>query len=193
MCWASRLSPFADVSVTLRSQSPPKTAPKSDTRFAIRKATEALTGRNGVAYASVAARQARALNGDRWEGCGLVREHAIPVGHICQQVVGALETKRTGASLARARQRLDAEMTKLPVKAGDFDGFPDDPHIAFVAAVIRASTVMAWLTTKEDDLLKAKLGDGSESLNKLMPPGWDGVDPLARYRYCQIDVQPVTT
>lgn len=140
----------------------------------------------------MAAQEARALNGGRWEGCGLVREHAIPVGHIYREIVGALSKERSVSDLAAGKQRLNAEMMEIPAKHGAFSGFPDNTHIAIVVEVIRAATTMAWLTKQEDQLLNKRLDNKSDSLNKRMPPGWDGVDPLDRYRYCGIVVHPIT-
>lgn len=175
----------------LIQQFPPNSATKSDTRWAIRKATESLTGKNGVPYASLAAQEARALNAGRWEGCGLVREHAIPVGHIYREIVGALSKEWSETDLAAGKLRLDAEMKRIPARHGAFSGFPDNACIAIVADVIRAATTMAWLTQQEDQLLKERVDNSSESLNKRMPPGWDGVDALARYRHCGIKVHPL--
>jgi hypothetical protein len=176
----------------LIQQFPPNPATKSDMRWAIRKATEALTGTNGVPYASLAAQEARALNGGRWEGCGLVREHAIPVGHIYREIVGALSKERSASDLAAGKQRLDAAMMEIPAKRGAFLEFPDNACIAIVVDVIRSATTMAWLTKQEDQLLNKRVDNKSESVNKRMPPGWDGVDPLDRYKYCGILVYPIT-
>jgi len=93
--------------------------------------------------------------------------------------------------LAEAKERLDEEMAAVIAKPGALDGFPGNPRIALVVKIIRASTALAWLTEKEDELLKARLADGSGSLIKRMPPDWDGKDPLARYRFCKIDVRPI--
>lgn len=159
--------------------------------YALRSATVALTGKSGVPYASLAAQKMCAANGGRWEGCGLVREHAIPVAHIYHELVAALSMKRSAAERADAKRRLAAELSEVPTKVGAFVGFPINPSVALVVDIIRASTALAWLTIDEDALLKDKLGDGSTSLNQRMPSCWDGRDPLARYRFCKIEVHPI--
>ena len=120
----------------------------------------------------------------------MVREHAIPVGHIYGELVEAIRMERTQAELQDAKRRLDAEMAAVHAKAGAFSGFPSNARIAFVVDIIRAATTLAWLTQDEDKLLNKKLGDGSASLKNRMPPGWDGKDPLARYDFCGIKVFP---
>jgi hypothetical protein len=170
---------------------PRTTATNAVSLYAVRRATETFTGKNGVPYASARARKACADNGGKWEGCGLVREHAIPVSHIHRGLEDALSVKRSEETLAEARRRLEAELMAIPAKAGTFQGYPANPQIAFVVDIIRASTTLAWLTVDEDNLLNERLGDGSKSLKMRMPPNWDGRDPLARYRFCEIEVQPV--
>ncbi|HFL2038784.1 TPA: hypothetical protein ACXIGC_000146 [Stenotrophomonas maltophilia] len=179
---------YCAAAAQLIEQLPGNAATRSVSRHAVRNATNALTGNKGVPYASVAARKVCMANGGSWERCGLRREHAIPVGHIHRELVAAIWAPRSDLALAEARGRLDEEMAATPVKSGAFAGFPSNPRIAIVVDIIRASTALAWLTEEEDDLLKARLGDGSWSLNQRMPPGWDGKDPLARYRFCKIDV-----
>jgi len=170
---------------------PRTTATRTVLLFAVRRATDTLTGKNGIPYASVEALKVCEANGGIWEGCGLRKEHAIPVTHICDEIVAAISAPYSAKSLAEAKRRLDAEMVAAATKSGALDGFPGNPRIALVVEIIRASTALAWLTVKEDDLLKARLADGSGSLIKRMPPDWDGRDPLARYRFCKIDVRPI--
>lgn len=175
----------------LIEQLPRNAATGRISRFAVRSATEALTGKNGIPYASVAAHRAFAANGGRWEGCGLIREHAIPIGHVYRELVAALSVQRSDADLADAKRRLDAELAGVSAKAGALAGFPGNPRVAFVVDIIRTSTTLAWLSGEEDALLKKRLGDGSKSLNQRMPPHWDGKDHLARYRFCEIEVLPI--
>lgn len=170
---------------------PGTTATRAVLLFAVRRATDTLTGKNGVPYASVEALKVCVTNGGTWEGCGLRKEHAIPVTCIRDEIVAALSTPYSAESLAEAKERLDEEMAAVIAKPGALDGFPGNPRIALVVKIIRASTALAWLTEKEDELLKARLADGSGSLIKRMPPDWDGKDPLARYRFCKIDVRPI--
>lgn len=170
---------------------PGTTATRAVLLFAVRRATDTLTGKKGVPYASVEALKVCEENGGVWEGCGLRKEHAIPVTHIRDEIVAAMSTPHSAESLAESKQRLDAEMAAVAAKPGAFNGFPSNPCIALVVDIIRSSTTLAWLTEKEDDLLKARLADGSGSLVKRMPPDWDGKDPLARYRFCRIDVRPI--
>lgn len=175
----------------LIEQLPRNAATRAVSRYALRSATVALTGKNGVPYASLAAQKMCAANGGRWEGCGLVREHAIPVAHIYHGLVEALSKKHSDGKQADAKRRLSAELSRVPTKANAFVKFPISPSVAVVVDIIRASTALAWLTISEDALLKAKLGDGSTSLNQRMPSCWDGKDPLARYRFCEIEVHPI--
>lgn len=182
---------YCAAATQLIEQLPGNAATRSVSRHAVRNATNALTGSKGVPFASVAARKVCEANGGTWEGCGLRREHAIPVSHIHRELVAAIEAPRPDLALAEVRRRLDSEMAAIPVRSGAFAGFPGNPRIAIVVDIIRASTSLAWLTEKEDDLLKARLGDGSGSLNQRMPPGWDGKDSLARYRFCNIEVHPI--
>jgi hypothetical protein len=182
---------YCAAATQLIEQLPGNAATRSVIRHAVRNATKALTGGNGVPYASEAALRLRADNGDSWKGCGLVQEHAIPVGHIHNELVASLASPPSGTTLAEARQRLDSEMAAIPFKPGAIEDFPRNPHIAIVVNIIRASTTMAWLTKEEDERLKKRLSDGSRSLNQRMPPGWDGRDPLARYSFCEIEVHPI--
>lgn len=172
---------------------PKNTATRAVLHFAVRRATLVLTGRAGVPYASVKAMEQRRANGGVWEGCGLRKEHAIPVALVCNGIITKLAAEQSTHLLDEAKHQLDAELRELAVMAGKPDAFmefPDDPRIALVVETIRAATAIAWLTDKEDIKLREKLPDGG-SLIKRMPPNWDGKDPLARYRYCGIEVRPI--
>lgn len=179
------------VATQLIEQLPHIEATNSVSRFAVRHATDALTGKKGVPFASVAASKECEANGGRWEGCGLRKEHAIPVSHIHGELVKAISAPLSAETLAEAKRRLDVEMAAAPIKLDALAGFPSNPRIAITVEIVRALTAIAWLTKKEDGLLKARLSDGSDSLNQRMPPGWDGKDLLARYRYCNIEVHPI--
>ena len=172
---------------------PETTATRAVLQFAVRRATVVLTGSTGVPFASVKAMQQRQANGGVWEGCGLRKEHAIPVALVCNGIIAKLAEEHSGHSLDEAKNRLDAALSELAALAGKsdvFKDFPDDPRVALVVETIRASTAIAWLTEQEDIKLRKKLPDGG-SLIKRMPPDWDGRDPLARYRCCGIEVRPI--
>lgn len=181
---------YCAAAAQLIEQMPANAATSSCSRHALRNATNAITGRKGVSYASVAAKRAMRKNGGVWTGCGLVKEHAIPVGHIHELVTAAVRKRRSERAMATAQRRLDRDMAESGLDARLFDAFPRNPRIWFVVEIVRASTAMAWLTAKEDGRIRAAQVGGSARLVQRMPQDWDGKDPFARYRACGIEVQP---
>lgn len=175
-------------SIVVQLELPGNAATWSCSRHALRNATDAYAGKRGVRYASAAARAAMEANGGKWTNCGLAKEHAIPVGHIHQLLIEAMGAHRTEAELEAAKNRLAEELAASGVDPKRLAGFPLNPRTIYIADIIRASTLMAWITDDEHRRLKTASKAGLGNLNQRMPAGWDGQDPFARYRACDIEV-----
>jgi len=165
---------------------------KSNSRHAVRNATLALVGRNGIRFASAHARQIQAELGRPFEECSLVREHAVPISELHRRVVDVVRQPLTDAEAAAALARMDAEMVREGLDAATIAEFPRNPHAALVADVVRQWTHIAWVSAEDDRKLKARQGS-EKSLNQRMPTDWDGVDPFARYRACGLGVEPIAS
>jgi len=172
-------------------QLPGNAATRSVSRHALRNATHAIAGREGIRYATAAAFAAMEANGGVWERCGLLKEHTIPIGHIHQLLIDAIGAARSEAELQAASRRLADDMAADGLDTKSLSEFPSNPRIAFVADIIKSSTMMAWLTKPEEQRLRDAKSKGLGDLHRRMPPKWDGRDPFARYRACEIEVLPV--
>jgi hypothetical protein len=160
-----------EVAALLSTSLPPTTSTKAHVLNAIRKATHAAVGSNGVGHASHKARERQASMGLPWHKCGLIREHTIPVSVVCKrvrEVLSRLPARHADAMLRNASSSIAPGLWS--------------PTALQIADVVLEGTLMAWITEPEDQRLSAN------GLGQRMPPGWkDGHDPFARYVACNID------
>ena len=182
---------YCAVAEQVISTLPANPATRSSSRHAVRMATLALAGKNGIGYASDDARRAQASMGTDWYRCRLVREHAIPVSVIHERVVHALAHPLAADEEAAAIERLRADMAAAGLDRQKIDAFNIKPRTWLVVCQVRSLTCLAWVTKQDETLLKTTVAKGSKSLHKTMPASWDGVDPLARYRACGLNVTPL--
>jgi hypothetical protein len=163
---------------------PETTATKSHAVHAIRMATVCAVGKEGVLYASDAARSTKEAAGKDWHKCGLVREHVVPVSLMREFVVGKLKTTRDdGAAIdisSEDTQGLTPEVIAL---------FRQHPRAWLVAQVIREWTILAWITESEDERFDDKARHGGKSIRKRMPTEWrEAQGRFARYDACGIEL-----
>lgn len=159
------------------------TATLSHVHRAIRMATETAVGKHGVQYASRAAFELKPPSKKGWAGLGFVREHVVPVSVIARRI---MQTHRSGTEYAW--RELLGSLTQDDLqnwRVIDSDDFHDQraPLSAVVAALVRRSAKLAWITKDEDRRLKQK------GLTKVMPPNCD--DDLGRYAFCEIELVPL--
>lgn len=154
-------------------------AVSSNIRHAVRMATLCAAGKNGIQYATEAAMAQKIARGGDWHTCGLIREHAIPISLIHDEILRVARDyfvePKCWSDVAGALHPHDRENWPVPK-----DTSRPAPLSAVIAAVIRRRTVLVWATADDDRKLKR------EGLNKTMPANKGADSPLARYEHCQI-------
>ena len=156
----------------------------SNIHHALRMATLCAAGKNGVHHATEKALALKISSGRDWHQLGLIREHAVPVSLIQDEVLRVAkqyllcEKSRkswAGSEVAPRLHQHDHENWGLPANLSRIA-----PLSAAVAAVIRTRTVLVWTTKEEDSLLN------DSGVKKMMPAGKKMEDSLARYEHCKI-------
>jgi hypothetical protein len=165
------------------------TVTKSYRLHAVRKATDCWAGRNGVQYASDAAIAENARSG-HWEGCGLTKEHVIPVSVVRKLVHEGLTAPIASEGAVEPLILSDDETQGLTPEVVAL--FHQHPRAWVVARIIRNWTLHAWITVKEDERFDDKSKHDGISIRQRMPKGWKiGQDRFARYHACGIKVSPI--
>lgn len=173
------------VAAKLLDEVPRNTATRACVLYAVRKASVCYAGRNGVRYASAAAKAKQASGGKRWEKSGLVREHVVPVSLIRERIVREIDATRTNA--VPEPVNLSAEDVRgLTPNAVML--FERHPRAWQIGRIIREWTLLAWITQDEGRLFDDKKRHAGISLRKRMPIGWSGNDRFARYKSCGIEL-----
>lgn len=176
------------VAAKLLDEVPRNTATRACVLYAVRKASVCYAGRNGVRYASSAAKAKQASMGTHWEKSGLVREHVVPVSLIRERVVRELDITRTDTGPARGALSEEDVHGLTPDAVRLFEGHP---RAWQVGRIIRDWTLLAWITREEERVFDEKARHGGISLRKRMPIGWSGDDRFARYTSCGIELLPI--
>jgi hypothetical protein len=177
------------VAARMADEFPDTTVTRAYFSHAVRKATDCWAGRNGVRYASDAAIAKKSVRGERWDRCGLIKEHVVPVGVVHKIVDAELKATITrGATepltLSEAEtQGLTAEVVAL---------FQRHPRAWVVARIVREWTLHAWITEDEEKEFDNRERHDGISIRKRMPKGWEiNQDRFARYDACGIKVSEV--
>jgi hypothetical protein len=169
---------------------PENAATKAHALHAVRMATLCAAGKNGVQYASAEARIAKQEKGERWDQCGLIKEHIVPVSLVRTLVHSELKATRDNAQTA----------SPLALSDQDIQGFTPAVIVLFqrnprawqVARIIREWTLLAWITEQENGRFDDKLRHGGISIRKRMPKGWNEKQSrFARYAACEIVLSQV--
>ncbi len=149
----------------------------------VRLATVCIAGRNGVQYASEAARSIKEQSGVPWGKCGLMREHVVPVSTISGFVHEELKKPADSAQW----EGLKARMESVGITPEVLDLFAAHPRAFQVAGVVLEWTTLAWITKSENIRFGDKAKHGGITLGKRMPKDWaPGHDRFARYYACEI-------
>jgi len=180
-----------EIAARIIDEMPQNAATSSVSRHAVRMATLNLFGKHGVPFASAEAIRVQKASGKPWDKCGLVREHSVPLSILHAMVVAKVKRPMTESQMDRSVTQLRRDMKRSGLSPETIEQFPLNTFTWRVVQVLRKWTHLAWVTKLEDKQLKAKLRDGTESLNKRMPPDWDEIDCLARYRYWKIKVRAI--
>jgi hypothetical protein len=183
---------YCHVATQIIGAFPSNEATRAVSLHAVRMATLNFAGKNGILLASEDARRIKEESEKAWSKCGLVREHAVPISVIHHRVVAAVRAPMTQIEKAAAAAQLKADMLKHGMDRSMVDEFPRNPPAWHVVQVVRELTHLCWVSSGDDSRLRAKPLDGGRSLHKAMPKDWDGIDPLARYRKCGIEVAPIS-
>jgi hypothetical protein len=182
---------YCHVAAQIIGALPSNEATRAVSLHAVRMATLNFAGKNGILMASVDARRIKEECGKAWSKCGLLREHAVPISVIHQRVVAVVHKPMTDIETVDAAAQLEADMLKCGMERQTIDEFPRSPAAWQVVRVVRELTHLCWVSRRDDSLLRAKPVDDGRSLHKTMPKDWNGVEPLARYRMCGIEVIPI--
>jgi len=176
------------VAAKLIDELPSNAATSSHSLRAVRMATVCAAGRNGVQFASHAARERQESTAKHWDQCGLIKEHVVPVSLIHALVQGALKSTRA-VDPAKAAGIPDEDLGGLT--AGVVDLFRKHPRAWLVAKIVQDWTLLAWITESENERFDDKTRHGM-SLRKSMPQGWtEDQDRFARYNACEIAVSKI--
>ena len=163
---------------------------KSHVARAVRMATLCTAGRNGVLYASASAREEKDLQGKRWDQCGFIKEHVVPVSQIIARVRNQLEVTRDGLQAGLLAELSGEDVQGLTPDVINL--FQQHPRALQVARIVHKWTLLAWITEQENKLFDDKYRHGGISIRKRMPKGWtEGQDIFARYNACGISVFPI--
>lgn len=151
----------------------------SNIRHAVRMATLCAAGKNGIQYATEAALAQKNASALDWHKLGLIREHAVPISLIHDEVIGQARQYFTKAvkwsEITKKLNQYDHQNWRIPANTQQ-----PAPLSAVIAAVIRERTVLVWATKADDNALN------TQGLKKTMPPGKTAATPLARYDACGI-------
>lgn len=165
-------------------------ATKSHVARAVRMATLCAAGRNGVQYASVSAIAEKDSQRKRWDRCGFIKEHVVPVSQIVARVRNQLEVTRGGPQAGLLAELSGNDIQGLTPAVIDL--FQQHPRASHVARIIHKWTLLAWITKEENELFDDKDRHGGISIRKRMPNGWtEEQDIFARYNACGISVFPI--
>lgn len=169
-----------EVAALVMNTLPGNAATKHHIRNALRLATMAASGLDGIAYASEKALSIKAASAKGWRDAELIKEHVVPISEIYDQVIQAFAFPviRTGGAGPIAFMPPEERRKKL--QAGQSDLFLGNPRPWQIARVLREWNVQAYITREEDQLLR------QHKLHKHMPKHWDGQDKFARYDICRI-------
>lgn len=172
------------MAATVFDELPQNTVTRSYFLRGVRMATLCAAGKHGVQFASDGARARRAASGLHWDKCGLVKEHVVPVSVICALVRQELGVKDEGVRIAESLALLEEAADLSPKVVALFQG---NPRAWQIASLIRAWTLLAWITAEEDRKFDEKDSLGGISLRQRMPKEWNAdADRLARYHACGI-------
>ena len=157
---------------------------------AVRMATLNAVGRRGISLASpsAAAKIASSTGPGRFKG--LLREHVVPVSVISMRVEKAWTSHERPTWRELVPWLKDEDFQHWAVVDSDYFLDTQAPLSAVVAAIVRQSTHLAWVTSADNSELR------SRGLTKCMPESSDD-DPHARYTACGIKLvdlrsQPAT-
>jgi hypothetical protein len=182
---------YCHVATQIIAALPSNEATRAVSLHAVRMATLNFAGKNGILVASADARRTKEESGRPWSRCGLVREHAVPISVIHQRVVMEVHKPMTDIEMADSATQLEADMLVHGMDQQAINEFPHNPRAWSVVKVVRELTHLCWVSTKDDGCLRSRSVDGGKSLHKSMPKDWDGIEPFARYRKCEIEVAPI--
>lgn len=169
-----------EVAALLLSALPGNAATKHHVRNALRMATLAAAGPNGVRFASVKAQQQQAARGLPWDKCDLIREHVVPIGEMYDQMLLSLGSPAFTTAPGKEPTLIQSTQRRTKLRAGENVHLLSSPRAWQIAAIVRQWSLMAYVTREEDALLRAN------KLHSRMPEDWDGKDKFARYIACGI-------
>ena len=157
------------------------TATRVHLNNAIRMATLNAVGKNGIVYASSTAFDHISKQTGANRTRGLIREHVVPISEISKRIVEAWRSNHSPTWRELTQLLTNADFKNWSVIDSDDFLDSDAPLSAIAAAIIRQRTALAWVTSTDNALLRAR------GLGKSMPKGCEN-EVFSRYTECQIKV-----